>query len=541
MAKTFTDEEIKEILELVQRDKHTQYIGARYVPIFGRKGETTVEWDNKAPYEPLTIVLHQGNSYTSRQYVPTGIDITNTDFWAETGNYNAQIEQYRKEMGDKLDKVAHDGTVKGSGTTTDPLKVNLNHTATNNDTGNTVYPALAKNKDTGEINGIAFNAGDGLTAYNSDDIDVGSGIRLADDVKNTIENSKNWITEHEPDIAYARLSSDTNNATQYSEERLKTNKSLTHQKRTFGQYHNACVASFMANETEDNPKPQIMGGTTIDIAKNYTDRDSVAIYASTSFYPQTTYTADHCTYNEKYVVVDNYVANTAKPGMFIDAFTGTPTPNGAWSVAKISGITGNTLFVDGWYQQRNDGKTIKKIPDNVDLHVNYQSKIWGENIVVNNPDGKPSCGFELGCILAESSHADTSGFDVVTLSGKGSSAYRARGAWDCMFDARQSNNDTLLAFATKLTNVNVGGEIRNAHIAIVTTQTSATIDENAVAVFTSGTNSNVNLTIKAAHVGKMMIIKNYKSDAIKINNTITLNGGEGHLYIYDGSTWLSAI
>ena len=189
MDKTFTDEEIKEILELVQHDKHTQYIGARYIPIFGRKGETTVEWDNKAPYEPLTIVLHEGNSYTSRQYVPTGIDITNTDFWAQTGNYNAQIEQYRKEVENKLGNVI-DNTLKGNGTITNPLKVNLNHTTTNNDTGNTVYPALTKNKTTGAIQGIAFNAGDGLTAYNSDDIDVGSGIRLADNIQATLANSE---------------------------------------------------------------------------------------------------------------------------------------------------------------------------------------------------------------------------------------------------------------------------------------------------------------------------------------------------------------
>lgn len=92
----FTDNEIQEILNLINATRHTQYIGARYVPIFGRKGETTIEWDNTAPYEPLTIVLHKGNSYTSRQYVPTGIDITNTEYWTQTGNYNAQIEEYRK-------------------------------------------------------------------------------------------------------------------------------------------------------------------------------------------------------------------------------------------------------------------------------------------------------------------------------------------------------------------------------------------------------------------------------------------------------------
>lgn len=69
-----------------------QYIGARYTPLFANPAE----WDNTKTYEPLTIVLHEGNSYTSRQYVPTGIDINNNDYWALTGNYNAQIESYRQ-------------------------------------------------------------------------------------------------------------------------------------------------------------------------------------------------------------------------------------------------------------------------------------------------------------------------------------------------------------------------------------------------------------------------------------------------------------
>ena len=72
----------------------TQYIGARYVPLFA----DPLEWSNTKEYEPLTIVLHQGNSYTSRQFVPSGVDISNTEFWAVTGNYNAQIEQYRQEV-----------------------------------------------------------------------------------------------------------------------------------------------------------------------------------------------------------------------------------------------------------------------------------------------------------------------------------------------------------------------------------------------------------------------------------------------------------
>lgn len=72
----------------------TQYIGARYVPLFANP----LEWSINTAYEALTIVYHQGNSYTSRQAVPTGIDISNGDYWALTGNYNAQIEQYRQEV-----------------------------------------------------------------------------------------------------------------------------------------------------------------------------------------------------------------------------------------------------------------------------------------------------------------------------------------------------------------------------------------------------------------------------------------------------------
>ena len=68
------------------------YVGHRYVPkIMG-------DWDNLKLYEPLSIVQYQGNSFTSRKYVPTGVEITNEDYWASTGNYNAQIEQYRQDV-----------------------------------------------------------------------------------------------------------------------------------------------------------------------------------------------------------------------------------------------------------------------------------------------------------------------------------------------------------------------------------------------------------------------------------------------------------
>lgn len=227
MDKMFTDEEIKEILELVRNDKHTQYTGARYVPIFGRKGGSTITWDNYHPYEPLTIVLYKGNSYTSRQYVPAGIDITDETYWACTGDYNAQIEQYRKEtttvktgleaettarenadtalsdritplekvMPSKLSIVSHDDTLEGAGVSSNPLKMKLNRSTTINGTADTVYPALAKDKNTNTIKGLAFNAGNGLTAYNSNDADVGPGIRLDEAVLTRITNTESAIAK----------------------------------------------------------------------------------------------------------------------------------------------------------------------------------------------------------------------------------------------------------------------------------------------------------------------------------------------------------
>ena len=72
-------------------NKYNIYIGARYVPkIIG-------EWNNSIEYEPLSIVTNQGASFTSKTYVPVGVDINNTDYWVNTGNYNAQIEYYRQE------------------------------------------------------------------------------------------------------------------------------------------------------------------------------------------------------------------------------------------------------------------------------------------------------------------------------------------------------------------------------------------------------------------------------------------------------------
>lgn len=88
-----------------------EYIGARYVPLFYDDGHGGAQWTNTVEYEPLTIVVYEGNSFTSRQYVPVGVSINDTRYWLETGNWNSQIEQYRQEV------LSFDGRITTAQTT----------------------------------------------------------------------------------------------------------------------------------------------------------------------------------------------------------------------------------------------------------------------------------------------------------------------------------------------------------------------------------------------------------------------------------------
>lgn len=78
---------------------YNTYIGARYVPLI------MGAYDATQAYEPLSIVLYEGASYTSKQAVPAGVAPTNNEYWALTGNYNAQVEQYRTEVNEYKQQV----------------------------------------------------------------------------------------------------------------------------------------------------------------------------------------------------------------------------------------------------------------------------------------------------------------------------------------------------------------------------------------------------------------------------------------------------
>ena len=182
MANPFTPEQISQILEEFFKVVGTrQYIGARYVPIFGRKCEESIEWDNSAPYEPLTIVLYQGNSYTSRQYVPVGVEITNQEFWALTGNYNAQVEQYRRDV------QAFDGRISANATAITAEKTRAEDAERANATAITAETTRATKAESNNAAAIAAN--NTVTTLHSNQLagTVDSGL------KNLIDTEKESI------------------------------------------------------------------------------------------------------------------------------------------------------------------------------------------------------------------------------------------------------------------------------------------------------------------------------------------------------------
>lgn len=79
-----------------------QYIGARYVPKFSDKNGGV--WNNTYSYEALEIVKHGNDFYTSKKPVPTGVEITNTEYWALTGDYNGAIST----LNDKIDEIENE-------------------------------------------------------------------------------------------------------------------------------------------------------------------------------------------------------------------------------------------------------------------------------------------------------------------------------------------------------------------------------------------------------------------------------------------------
>lgn len=69
-----------------------KYIGARYAPQF------MGAWDKSSEYAALSVVYANEQSYVSRKTVPANTEITNTEFWIKSADWNAQVTQYNQNV-----------------------------------------------------------------------------------------------------------------------------------------------------------------------------------------------------------------------------------------------------------------------------------------------------------------------------------------------------------------------------------------------------------------------------------------------------------
>lgn len=79
----------------------TQYIGARYVPLFyTNPDDGSNNWKSGVVYDPLTIVSDINQSYTSKIPVPASVGrpSENPTYWILTGNYNAQVSELSTQV-----------------------------------------------------------------------------------------------------------------------------------------------------------------------------------------------------------------------------------------------------------------------------------------------------------------------------------------------------------------------------------------------------------------------------------------------------------
>ena len=89
-----------------------KYVGNRCIPM------PMGNWDKNKEYENLSVVLaSNGDSYTSKKNVPKGIELSDTEYWAISSRFNAQLEVQKK----RIDNIVAlpDGSTTGDAELTD--------------------------------------------------------------------------------------------------------------------------------------------------------------------------------------------------------------------------------------------------------------------------------------------------------------------------------------------------------------------------------------------------------------------------------------
>src|SRR5699024_6542895 len=174
--------------------KRNVYVGHRYVP------KVMGEWEKTETYEGLSIVTNKGTSYTSKKRVPKGIDILNEEYWVVTGNYNAQIEEYRKDIREvekEVDKKADQTSLNEFKTNIDKQISNFKNEINGDFTNfsNSINQKIEEFEETNNTNLTEFKEN-----INNDLLTINTNISNLEESKKQKEKSNLYISDYEKEL-----------------------------------------------------------------------------------------------------------------------------------------------------------------------------------------------------------------------------------------------------------------------------------------------------------------------------------------------------
>lgn len=258
----------------------------------------------------------------------------------------------------------------------------------------------------------------------------------ADAFKTAIQNQLDKEQGKFPD--YAKVTAD------FAGHDLMHNGHIAVYKKTFGEGKDASGMSVMVNSDDD---PEVQNNSLDWIAKNYTGRDSAAIYASNTRIPYLFNTTDTKFTESSVTVLDESIdLSDVKPGMLIDT-SKRANIDKDWYVTSVVSVDGRTINTNLWYkvQSNPNADTVTGTPaDGLAITVNPAIGVWGANfnIYIPQEDAESGTALELGVYSKSKTPQDIVGLRIYSGNEFINHGTKVTGSYSNAYDAANTDGGT---------------------------------------------------------------------------------------------------